>query len=219
MDRIKAGHWRDVPASAWRWPNFSAEEMACRHCGAIDVSARALDRLQALRDKIGRPFIINSAYRCPAHNKAVGGAKASRHMAGDAFDVSMSNHDPHRFKAEADAAGFVGIGTYPPKGGRHNFIHIDTRPGAPARWGDPFPPSDTRFTEEPEAQPGKAAAKDSAITIGTIAVAHEAAKAALPEIAPAFPEHWVSYLAAVLAVVGIFIAFMRARRSEREDDG
>ena len=31
-------HWRDVPASAWRWPNFSAAEIACRGTGAIKIN-------------------------------------------------------------------------------------------------------------------------------------------------------------------------------------
>ena len=42
-------HWRDVPAAAWRWPNFSPAEIACRGTGKLLVNAAALDKLQALR--------------------------------------------------------------------------------------------------------------------------------------------------------------------------
>lgn len=137
--------WRDVPESAWRWPNFSPAEIACRGTGAILIDEEALDRLQALRDRIGRPFIVNSAYRSPEHNRAVGGAKASKHMEGVAFDISMANHDPAAFEAAACASGFTGFGTYPQA--RNNFMHIDLGPSR--RWGDPFPKAESRFSAEP----------------------------------------------------------------------
>jgi uncharacterized protein YcbK (DUF882 family) len=103
-------HWRDVPAAAWRWPNFSPAEIACRGTGRLLLNAAALDALQALRDRVGKPLIIRSAYRSPEHNRAVGGAKASKHMQGIAFDVAMANHDPEAFEAAARAIGFRGFG-------------------------------------------------------------------------------------------------------------
>jgi zinc D-Ala-D-Ala carboxypeptidase len=69
-------HWRDVPATAWRWPNFSAAEIACRGTGAIKINTEAMDKLQALRDRLGKPLVVRSAYRSPEHNHAVGGAPA-----------------------------------------------------------------------------------------------------------------------------------------------
>ena len=128
-------HWREVPAENWRWPNFTPEEIACRGTGAILVNAQALDKLQHLRTKLGKPLILNSAYRSESHNKKVGGAKASRHLKGDAFDVSMANHIPADFEQAAHSVGFRGFGHYP----RQNFMHIDT--GSPRRWnqGSWFP--------------------------------------------------------------------------------
>jgi zinc D-Ala-D-Ala carboxypeptidase len=40
-------HWRDVPAAAWRWPNFSPAEIACRGTGKVLLNDAALDKLQA----------------------------------------------------------------------------------------------------------------------------------------------------------------------------
>ena len=117
-------HWRDVPAAAWRWPNFPPAEIACRGTGKLLVNEVALDTLQALRTRLGKPLIIRSAYRSPEHNRAVGGAKASKHMEGIAFDVAMANHDPEVFEAAARAIGFKGFGFYP----RSGFIHIDLGP-------------------------------------------------------------------------------------------
>jgi Peptidase M15 len=61
-------HWRDVPDGPWRWPNFSPAEIACRGTGELLVNEPALDNLQALRARIGKPFIVRSAYRSPEHN-------------------------------------------------------------------------------------------------------------------------------------------------------
>jgi len=120
----------------WRWKNFTPQEMKSKGPkGTLALDPAAMDLLQDLRDRIGKPFHIVSAYRSPEHNKAVGGAKRSFHMNGVAFDISMRNHDPHEFRDIAEEMGFDGIGTYPPA--RGNFIHIDTR-GYRARWGDPF---------------------------------------------------------------------------------
>jgi uncharacterized protein YcbK (DUF882 family) len=47
--------------------------------------------LQPVRDRLNKPITVNSGYRCPELNKAVGGAAASQHMVGEAADVSMGN--------------------------------------------------------------------------------------------------------------------------------
>lgn len=43
--------------------------------------------LDPLRAAWGAPLIVSSGYRCPKLNKAVGGAKASQHMLGEAADI------------------------------------------------------------------------------------------------------------------------------------
>lgn len=58
-------HWRDLPESTWRWPNFNPAEIACRGTGKLLVNEPALDKLQALRDRLGKPLIVRSAYRSP----------------------------------------------------------------------------------------------------------------------------------------------------------
>ena len=52
--------------------------------------------LQPLREKLGKPINVNSCYRCPKLNAAVGGAKTSQHCNGQAADIEimgLSNHD------------------------------------------------------------------------------------------------------------------------------
>ena len=146
-------HFRDVPEREWRWPNFSPAEIACRGSGQLKLVPEALDKLQALRDRLGKPLIVRSGYRSPEHNKAVGGAKASKHMEGTAFDISMSNHDPATFEAAARAVGFLGFGYYP----RSGFMHID--PGPARSWGEKFPARAVPFA--PETPPAREALADS----------------------------------------------------------
>jgi len=135
-------HYREVPDSRWRWNNFSPAEIACRGTGQLKLHPEALDKLQALRDRLGKPLIVRSAYRSPQHNRNVGGAKRSKHMDGSAFDIAMSNHDPVAFEAAAREVGFLGFGFYP----RSGFMHIDL---GPARsWGEPFPARAVPFAAE-----------------------------------------------------------------------
>lgn len=142
MPTLTYGHFRDVPESAWRWPSFSPAEIACRGTGAIKINTEAMDKLQSLRNRLGKPLIVRSAYRSPNHNRAVGGAPASKHMLGAAFDIGMSNHDPVAFEAAARAVGFLGFGFYP----RSGFMHIDLGPAR--QWGERFPVRATAFAAE-----------------------------------------------------------------------
>jgi zinc D-Ala-D-Ala carboxypeptidase len=140
-------NWRDVPADMWRWTNFSPREIACKGTGSILINEDALDKLQALRARLGKPLIMTSAYRSRSHNKTVSGAKNSLHMQGTAFDIRMDNHDPHDFEAAAREVGFTGFGYYPKSG----FMHIDT--GPERTWGTPWPRTATGWAPEPVRQP------------------------------------------------------------------
>lgn len=201
--------WRNVNMKQWRWPHFKPEELACRGTGKLLIHPESLDALEKLRERLGgAPMILNSAYRSPEHNRDVGGAKASQHLTGRAFDVSMLNHDPMHFENAAQACGFRGIGHYPASG----FMHIDTRE-KPARWhgaGGWFAPrEDNRFKPEPEPTPKRDAARDA----GAIVVGGAAAEAALREVAPLLPGDWSGY--AIGAAVAIAFAVAVWRISKR----
>ncbi|MCG7492457.1 D-Ala-D-Ala carboxypeptidase family metallohydrolase [Thalassobius sp. Cn5-15] len=122
-------HWSEFPMSEWRWKDFSPQEMACRGTGRLAIHPPSMDKLQALRDRLGRPVIVNSAFRSDEHNRRVGGAKGSFHKKAQAYDVRMDNHDPWVFREAAEAVGFTGFGGYPKQG----FMHIDT--GPKREWG------------------------------------------------------------------------------------
>lgn len=110
--------------------HFKPTEFACKHCGEIKVDINLLEKLEQLRTAIGnRPIYINSGYRCPTHNRNVGGAKNSQHMYGKAADIRAKDMSPRTLEKFADtifANGGVGMGG-------QNIVHVDTR-GHKARW-------------------------------------------------------------------------------------
>lgn len=203
-------HYADVPIAGWHWPSFSPREIACKGTGKVLVNEDALNKLQALRDRLRKPLILTSAYRSPEHNRRVGGAKNSQHMQGIAFDVRMDNHDPHEFEAAARAVGFTGFGYYVKSG----FMHIDA---GPARtWGQPWPLTATAWPTEPPRQPEsvsedrEAQAVAGASLMGGVAVAAEhlpLASSLLGNLAP------TAQLIAV-AAGAILLAYVLYKRSQ-----
>lgn len=114
-------------------PNFKLREFL--HEGSpmpapfiIDNLYRLANRLQVLRDIYG-PITINSGYRTPAHNKAVGGATDSMHLKGMAADINIKGMTPAEVqKALKNWSG--GMGVY------GSFTHLDIR-SSKARWVGP----------------------------------------------------------------------------------
>lgn len=47
--------------------------------------------LQPIRDEYGKPLIVTSGYRSDKVNKAVGGAKTSQHLRGQAADIKTDS--------------------------------------------------------------------------------------------------------------------------------
>jgi len=45
--------------------------------------------LEPVREHFGRPVTVHSGFRCPALNRAVGGAASSQHVEGEAADIEI----------------------------------------------------------------------------------------------------------------------------------
>lgn len=81
---------------------FKMSEFECRDGCPMPASAR--ENIEALveavldpaREKFGKPITVNSGYRCPRHNAAVGGVPGSQHMRGEAADVSAGSAQASR---------------------------------------------------------------------------------------------------------------------------
>ncbi|MEX0310334.1 MAG: D-Ala-D-Ala carboxypeptidase family metallohydrolase, partial [Tateyamaria sp.] len=111
-------HWRDVPEKAWRWPNFSPAEIACRGTGKLLVNEPALDKLQALRDRRGKPAIVRAAYRSPENKPAAGGAARAKNLDGAAVGIATTKPEPGTFQAGGREGGVPGLGGDRGPGGR-----------------------------------------------------------------------------------------------------
>jgi uncharacterized protein YcbK (DUF882 family) len=111
---------------------FTPRELRCKCNSCIGmIKELLLVKLDQLRMSMDRPLIINSGFRCPAHNKAVGGEEHSYHMQGLAVDISTAGWAPgerEKLIAYAKDYDFTGIGI------GSNFIHLDIRPGTPKKW-------------------------------------------------------------------------------------
>lgn len=78
---------------------FTASDTATRKGIANDpgvsevkaIENLAVKLLQPLRKAYGKRMVINSGYRCPELNKAVGGVPTSQHVKGEAADVACTH--------------------------------------------------------------------------------------------------------------------------------
>lgn len=110
--------------------NFYLHEFQCKDGSQLVMLDEALlQKLQELRDRIGLPIRINSGYRTPAHNKAIGGSPKSQHMLGKAADISVNGWTAVKLAELCETLGFGGIGIYKAQG----FVHVDTR-AKKSRW-------------------------------------------------------------------------------------
>lgn len=110
--------------------HFKVNEFACSDgSDAVFISPELVELLEKIRVHFGRPVHINSAYRTPAKNKAVGGAAQSQHMYGLAADIHIDGVAPKEIAAYAETllSGKGGIGIY------RSFTHIDVRK-VKSRW-------------------------------------------------------------------------------------
>lgn len=88
---------------------------------------RLANRLQVIRDLIGKPIRITSGYRTPEHNKKVGGEPNSYHLKGMAADIVIDGVAPGTVQNYLkNWSG--GLGAYP------DFTHCDI--GPTRRWGN-----------------------------------------------------------------------------------
>lgn len=109
--------------------NFKVKEFACHGkgcCNTVTIDTALVDIVQKIRDHFGKPVNINSGYRCPTHNKNVGGVTGSYHAKGKAADISVVDVAPAEVAKYAESIGVKGIGLYETSSDGF-FVHVDTR--------------------------------------------------------------------------------------------
>ena len=109
--------------------NFSESELACSCCGKNEMTQETVDALQALRESIGKPLRLSSAYRCPKHNSKVSSTgKTGPHTTGKAIDIVCSGKEAWELLSSAMIRSKVWKGIGISQKGKHEsrFIHLDT---------------------------------------------------------------------------------------------
>lgn len=110
--------------------HFKLSEFQSGDSQEVKIDSEQIEKLEKLRERIGQPIKINSGYRTPEHNEAVGGSYKSQHMKGIAVDISLpAGMTVDELAAIAEAVGFYGIGKY------YTFVHLGVR-GYHARWDE-----------------------------------------------------------------------------------
>lgn len=115
-----------IPGGNFTWGEATKNATRIPENTTIVNNIIALAReLQKARNQIGRPFQVNSWYRPPAINRAVGGATRSQHLYGNAADLEVSGYSGRRV---ANAVmtwwpGGIGIYSHMP-----NVVHLDVGP-------------------------------------------------------------------------------------------
>lgn len=124
---IAYDHYTAVPASVWRWPHFTPQEMACKGDGSLKLDDAFLDRLEHLRQDCGFALVVSSGYRSPAHNAAVSHTgETGPHTTGHAVDLLVRGAAALTVVHAALGLGFTGVGVS--QTGDARFIHLDDLP-------------------------------------------------------------------------------------------
>ena len=110
-------------------PCFRENGARCRGCRLVQPAMQLPDGvegnlvslveevLEPVRERLGRPIIVNSGYRCPIHNAAVGGVANSQHLRGEAADLHC--YDNRRLaRIIVELGKFDQVILYP------TFVHI-----------------------------------------------------------------------------------------------
>lgn len=124
-----------------RWPNFSENELICSASGYENPNVGAftelMDNVQLLRDYLGFPFQVNSAYRSELHPieaaKIIAGKRAGLHNYA-AIDIYVPIEYCYDFIAAAIQFGFTGIGVNLKGDLKGRFIHLDRRTSPSRVW-------------------------------------------------------------------------------------
>lgn len=113
--------------------HFNAKEFRCK-CGkvhAFSISNELVDKLEKLYTALNcSKIIVTSGYRCPTHDKNVGGSGTGQHTLGNAADICCYGQDGQPISSKtvcckAQDIGFTGIANIT---AAYIYTHVDMRP-------------------------------------------------------------------------------------------
>ena len=114
-------------------PHFNAKEFRCK-CGKeheFGISNELVNKLEKLYAALNcSKIIVTSGYRCPTHDKNVGGSGTGQHTLGNAADICCYGQDGQPISSKivcqkAQDIGFTGIANIT---AAYIYTHVDVRP-------------------------------------------------------------------------------------------
>ncbi|MGF1570336.1 MAG: YcbK family protein [Nodosilinea sp.] len=120
-----------IPNGNFTWGEATRDATRIPPTQAIvdNILALAVE-LQTVRDRLNRPFQINSWYRPPDVNAAVGGASQSQHLFGKAADIQVQGLSGRQVANAVMLSWPGGVGIY---SNIPNVVHLDI--GPKRTWG------------------------------------------------------------------------------------
>ena len=112
--------------------HFNVQEFKCK-CGQshdILISSELIDKLEQLYTALNcSKIIVTSGYRCPTHDKNVGGTSTGQHTKGTAADICCYGQDGQPISSKlvcckAQDLGFTGIANIDSS---YQYTHVDVR--------------------------------------------------------------------------------------------
>lgn len=104
---------------------FQPYEYTCKcGCGFDDLHPLLLEKLDCLREYLGRPVEITSGCRCRNHDINVGGSGRGFHTKGMACDIYVAGMTMDEL---ADICTFMGFDGVERNDSFNTYVHVDIR--------------------------------------------------------------------------------------------
>lgn len=94
----------------------------------VKLNALMNNLLDPVREMWGKPIIVNSGFRCPVLNRAVGGMPTSQHTKGEAADITTGNREDNRRLFDMIISSGIGFDQLIDEKG-YSWLHLSYRAG------------------------------------------------------------------------------------------
>jgi len=107
-----------------KYPNFTPEELACKHCKAQGITSEIMDILQSIRTSMDKPVFLSSGYRCVKHPVEQEKDRPGEHTFGMAVDIIAYGARALEIIRLAQSLGVKRIGVHQKGNPNGRFVHI-----------------------------------------------------------------------------------------------
>jgi len=106
------------------YPNFTPDELACKHCKAQGITPYMMNILQGIRTEMAQPIFLSSGYRCVKHPVEQEKDRPGEHTHGMAIDILCHGARALRIIELAQKRNVKRIGVHQKGNPNGRFVHI-----------------------------------------------------------------------------------------------